>query len=131
MTNQQPPPPGGDQPPPPAGGWGPPPPSGSWGPPPPPQPTPSSGRLVASIIAGGILGTIAGAFAASLLDAALGVGTLLPLVMLPLAATGGLIGALVGMRRGRRLRRPPRSMEDWRRRPNRIVDVRRRDRREG
>jgi hypothetical protein len=44
------------------------------------------------------------------------------LVTMPI---GGLLGALWGMRRGRRPRRPPLSPEEWRRRPNRIVDVRR------
>jgi hypothetical protein len=68
---------------------------------------------------------VGGAFAASLLDAALDFGRLLPVVMLTTAAAGGLLGALWGMRRGRRPRRPPRPMDEWRRRPNRIVDLRR------
>jgi hypothetical protein len=86
--------------------------------------------LIASIIAGGVLGAIVGAFAASLLNLALtggdstGAGVLLMLVLAP---AGGLLGALWGMRRGRRPRRPPRPPEEWRRHPNRIVDVRRRD----
>ena len=116
MTGQQPPP----------GGWQPPPGQPpQWPQVPPPQPPPSSGRLVAYIIVGGLLGMVAGAFAASLLDAALNFGLLLPVVMLIAAPAGGLLGALWGMRQGRRGRRSPRPMEEWRRRPNRIVDVRR------
>jgi hypothetical protein len=99
---------------------------------PPPRP-PSSSHLVASIIAGGILGMVAGAFAAVLLEMALTGGSnpgALVLLMFVLVPAGGLLGALWGIRRGRRPRRPPQPGE-WRRRPNRIVDVRRRNRGEG
>lgn len=124
MTNQQPPlgwdrpppPPGpapgwdrpplpGQPPPPPAGGWGWLPPPG-WGPSPPPQqPPPSSGRLVTSIIIGGLLGALAGAFA-PFLPAFLaqvffnadiygtGAGVWLGLAMLVTIPLGGLLGAL-------------------------------------
>lgn len=101
-----------------------------WPPvPPPQQPPASSGRLVASIIAGGILGMVAGAFVAVLLEAAVAGDSQAPgipvLLMLVLAPAGGLLGALWGMRQGRRLRRP-RPPVDPSRYPNRVI---RRDKR--
>jgi MFS family permease len=102
----------------------------------PPPPRPSSGRLVASILAGGFLGMVVGAFIPALvqgLTGAEGAGAAAWLVvaMFVTMPIGGLLGALWGMRRGRRGQRPPRPPEEWRRRPNRIVDVHRRDRGEG
>ena len=138
MTDQQPPPGGNGLPPPPGPppGWDRPPPPG-WGPPPPP-PT-SSGRLVASIIVGGLLGAVAGAFA-PFLPAFLaqvlfnadiygsGVSAFLGLLMLVTIPLGGVLGALWGMRRARRHRpRPPIDPGQY---PNRVIDVRRRDRKE-
>jgi hypothetical protein len=122
---------GWEQPPqgPPPPGWKPSAPG--WG----PAQQPPAGRIVTSIIAGGILGVVAGAFAASLLEMVLTGSSEEPgalvLLMLVFAPAGGLLGAFWGMRRGRRPRRPPRPMEDWRRHPNRLVDVHRRDREEG
>jgi hypothetical protein len=128
MTDQQPPPPGGWQPPP-----GQPPQWPHVPPPQPPQPPPtSSGRLVTSIIAGGLLGAIAGAFA-PFLPAFLaqvffnadvygsGAEVWLGLLMLVTIPIGGLLGALWGMRRGRRARQPI-DPGDY---PNRVI---RRDR---
>ena len=97
-----------------------------------PQQPASSGRLVASIIAGGILGLIAGAFVPVLNEAALargytrGAGSTIGLtpawlITMPL---GGLLGALWGMRRARR----PRQPIDTIRRPNQVI---RRDRGNG
>jgi hypothetical protein len=109
MTDQQ--PPGGWQPPP-----GQPP---QWPQVPPPQPSPSSGRLVASVIGGGLLGALAGAFAPFvpaflaqvLFNADIygsGAGAWLGLAILVTIPIGGLLGALWGMRRARRPR-PPRQ----------------------
>jgi hypothetical protein len=131
MTDQQPPSPGGWQPPP-----GQPPQWPHVPPPQPPQPPPtSSGRLVTSIIAGGLLGAIAGAFA-PFLPAFLaqvffnadvygsGAGVWLGLNRLATLPRGGLLGALWGWRRGRRAR-PPRQPVDPGDYPNRVI---RRDR---
>ena len=74
---------------------------------PPPQPPPSSGRLVASIIGGGLLGFVAGAFApfvpAFLVQVFFnadiygpGAAGLLGLAMLVTMPLGGLLGALWG-----------------------------------
>jgi hypothetical protein len=120
MTGQQPPP----------GGWQPPPgqpPQWPPGPPPQPQPPPSSGRLVASIIGGGLLGAIAGAFTASLLWALLtgdrSSGGLV-LTMLITTPISGLLGAFWGMRRARRPQRPRQPIDPGQY-PNRVF---RRDR---
>ncbi len=101
----------------------------------PQQPPPSSGRLVASIIAGGLLGFLAGGFA-PFVPAFLaqvffnadiygsGAAGWLGLAVLVTMSLGGLLGALWGMRRARR----PRQPIDTIRRPNQVI---RRDRGNG
>jgi hypothetical protein len=128
MTGQQPPP----------GGWQPPPGQPpQWPPGPPPQPPPSSGRLVASIIGGGILGVLAGGFAPFVpvflaqvffnTDVyGFGAGAWLGLAMFVTVPIGGLLGALWGMRRARRPRQPRQPIDPGHY-PNRVI---RRDRNE-
>jgi hypothetical protein len=115
-------------------GWGPPPGWGAPRPQPPWQPPVNSGRIVAYVILGGLLGMFVGLFVPFLPGLlaqvffgadvySAGASTWLGLAALVTVPLCGILGALWGMRRAKRWRqRPPIDPGHY---PNRIVDVRR------